>query len=460
MRPSSGTEHGSSHIHGEPFHAQRRKFIVATGVAGLAVLILFLSNLVYLFGSTYQQSSRNQAFHMLMVDYDGGIIGESMLRAYQQLKAQSFPTFLVQPTNQYPSPDAILQAVRNREYWGAIYTMRGASDRLSSALQGGKAATTYNANNALTYVWNEVRYPASSDSVLESSFMELVAATRIAYNMMNGTNAIRSLAQKDNAAVQAFLNPIAAVDINIQPVMQGSKVFYNTITMAMPVIQQFFFILALNGISARFMLNQKLSVKTSGLVRLVVSIIYTLFSALITTGYVWAFREEWAINGKQFVLTWILFWLLMHVHFCIISFWTSFLSPPAMPFIILTWIFLNITSSYVPFEISPGFYRWGYALPSNEVYQILIEIWSGGPAPQLYRALPILFSWWVVGLVLATIGHRHTCRLGTEVSFGVKNSFNDDEKTSIAPQDVVNDESKETGVLGDVVPSQKGPNAN
>ena len=59
--------------------------------------------------------------------------------------------------------------------------------------------------------------------------------------------------------------------------------------------------------------------------------------------------------------------------------------------------------------MNPGFYKWGYALPTNEAYTILTDIWSRGSVPQLYRSLPILVSWWVVGLTLATWSHFYRC---------------------------------------------------
>ena len=383
---------------------QTKGFVVATTMAALAVLFLFLANLSYLLGSVYQQPSRYHALEVLMVDYDGGIVGQSMLAAYQRLKAPGFPTFSVENTTQYPSSDAIFQAIRHRQYWGAIYSTAGASERLSAALQGGRAATVYDANDALSYVWNGIRYPASSASVLAGSFPQMVEATRVAYNAINGTAALASLARKDEAAVQAFLNPIGASDINLQPAAQASAVFYNTISMAMPIIQQFFFILALNGISLRFGLYTTLPAKTFGLVRLAVSLIYTLFGSLMMTGYIWAFRESWSVDGSQFVVTWMLLWLLMHIYYCILDCAAAVLPQPVLPFLVVTVIFLSITSTANPFEISPAFYRWGYALPAYEVYQLLTDVWSGGPATQLYRALPILFSWWVLGLILATLG--------------------------------------------------------
>jgi len=436
----------------KPSVFQPKGFVAATAVAALAVLLLFFTNLSYLLGSVYQQHSKYHAFEVLMIDYDGGIVGQSMLGAYQRFKGPNFPTFLVQNTTQYPSSDAIFQAVRHRQYWAAIYSTPGASERLSAALQGGKAATVYNANNALTYVWNEVRYPASSAAVLGSSFAQMVEGTRLAYNSINGTAALGSLALHDQAAVLAFLNPIAASEINLQPTTQASAVFYNTISMAMPVIQQFFFILALNGISQRFRLYSTLPAKICGLVRLAVSLIYTLFGSLMMTGYIWAFRENWSVDGSQFVLTWMLLWLLMHIYYCILECAAAVLPQPALPFLVVTIIFLSITSTANPFEISPGFYRWGYALPAHEVYQLLTDIWSGGPATQVYRALPILFSWWVLSLTLATLGLVRTRRLtaktaassGKESSASKETAVNDTTDNGEGNGAIHNDESPAT----------------
>ena len=387
-----------------------RKFIAAAALAALAVLLLLLLNLVYLYGSVYRQEERSAAFHILLVDYDGGVVGRSLSSAYQHLKSPSFPTLVTLPPSQYPSFDTIIQAVRNRQYWAAIFTTQGASQRLSAALQGGSAATTYISTDALTYVWNEVRYPAAVDSVIGSSLALLVDATRIAYNSINGTQALATLAQNDPAAVHVYLDPIDASSINVNPMPQGAKVFYNTISMAMPILQQFFFILALNGISTRFRIYDNVPPRTSGTVRAIVSVAYTLVGAVCMTGYIWAFRENWPVHGYQFVETWMVLWLLMHIYFCLIDAATAVLPIPAMPFLVVTWIFLNISATISPFEITPGFYRWGHALPAYSAYEILTYVWSGGPAPELHRALPILFAWWLVGLACAILAHRSRCR--------------------------------------------------
>lgn len=394
-----------------------RKFIARAAVAAVSILLLLLLNLTYLYGSLYHQSERAAAFHILLVDYDGGVVGRSLSSAYLHLKSPSFPTLVTRPPSQYPSSDSIIQAVRNRHYWAAIFTSQDASQRLSGALQGGSAATMYDPTHALTYVWNGVRYPTAAESVIESSFALLVDATRLAYNSINGTQALATLAQNDTAAVQVYLDPINASPININSRPQSTMAFYNTISMAMPVLQQFFFILALNGMSAGFRLYEILSPKTSGTLRAVISVVYTFFGALCMTGYIWAFREDWPVHGYQFVETWMLLWLLMHIYFCLIDAAACVLPLPVMPFFILTWIFLNISSTINPFELTPGFYRWGYALPAYSAYEILTYIWSDGPAPKLHRALPILLAWWLVGLACAIIAHRRKCRRAPSAAY-------------------------------------------
>lgn len=81
-----------------------------------------------------------------------------------------------------------------------------------------------------------------------------------------------------------------------------------------------------------------------------------------------------------------------------------------LPFCVLTWVIINVGSTISPFELNPGFFRWGYALPAHEVYQVLVQIWSDGCQDQSYRALPILFSWWIVGLATVIYATYYRCQ--------------------------------------------------
>ena len=176
----------------------------------------------------------------------------------------------------------------------------------------------------------------------------------------------------------------------------------NTISIVFPIIMQFFFLMGVNGITSMFQVYSHLPVLNNGIIRLTLATTYTLIGALCTTAYIWAFSETWGLTTPQFFLTWLTFWLYMHINFLVMdSCATAFVPLSFMSFFALTWVVLNVTSTIVPFELSPAFFRWGYALPAHETYQILVQIWSRGGYHRLFRALPILFR---VGGGAAAVG--------------------------------------------------------
>lgn len=390
-----------------------KPFIGGVAAAFMLLQLLFLANMAYLYGTAYHDSLRISSMNVLFVDYDQDVIGSSVSAAYQGLANKGFPTIHQHPAADYPTPDDVRQAVCKGQYWGAIYTNTNASSRLSSALASPQSAQDYDNTGALTYVWNGARYAAYAQTIYSSLEM-LVQATRVAYSQINGTTVMTSANISDTRIAATLLNPISASSIDIKPTNQGVRFYYNTVSMVMPILQQFFFVMALNGISSEFEIFRLLSLKMGILLRLSLSICYTFIASLCMTGYIWAFREDWDVGGGQFALTWMAIWLVMHLNFLLIDPVTVLLPVKFMPFAILTWIIINVSSSLSPFDLSAGFYRVGYALPAYELYQLLLDIWTDGCNPPLHRTLPILFAWWLIGFVAFLFGMRK--RYSREVS--------------------------------------------
>ncbi|KAF2677160.1 hypothetical protein K458DRAFT_424188 [Lentithecium fluviatile CBS 122367] len=392
----------------------RPKMFAQTAAGGIAFMLWFLACCSYLFGTLYLSPNRHDSFHVLAVDYDGGAIGEAMAAAYKQLQGDGFFKLIVHSPEEFPTEQDMYQAVWKGDYWGAIAATEGASNRLSAAIQGGDAAATYDPAHALHYVWNQDRYTAFSNSIIGSGMQTLVGATRVAYGKMNGTQAAQFLNTTDSAAVQALLNPISATATNIQPTTFGAIILLNTVAMAMPIMQQFFFLLVLNGVAAQHKLYTKMSVLSSLLFRRFSGVLFALGASLCQTGFFWAFRESWAVNGNQFVLTWMTFWLLMHIHLLILDSISTVAPLPVMPFVVLLWVFLNLASTLSPIEVQAGFYHWGYALPSYNAYSVLVTVWSSGADNRLYRALPVLFSWWLLANMTTSATHVRACHLAAK----------------------------------------------
>jgi len=412
------------------------KFITAVGTSFLLLQLLFLGNMCYLYATQFQDSTRVHTMKMLYVDYDGGVIGQSITEAYQLLKGDDFPTLYTKSSGSYSTPEDIRGAVCSGDYWGAIYSAPGASTNLATTLAYGSASN----GSALTYVWNGARYPAFAQSEIYSNILVMIETARSTYYSSSASGVVASANLSNPVALEAFLDPIQATEINIKETNQGTRVLYNTVSLVMPIIQQFFFMMALNGISAQFQLFTKLSAMTNGLIRMITSIIYTFIGSMCMAGYIWAYKESWDVNGNQFALTWMIVWLFMHINFLIIDSLTAFIPMQFLPFCILTWVILNVASSISPFELNPGFFRWGYAMPAHEVYQVLVQIWSDGCEDQSYRALPILFSWWIVALVVtiyATYSRCHAAVKAHNALEGLETKKDASLKTSSSTDDIL-----------------------
>lgn len=112
---------------------------------------------------------------------------------------------------------------------------------------------------------------------------------------------------------------------------QGARALYNTVSVVMPVIQQLFFMMALNDISSHFHILTKLDWHANGLLRMCISAAYTFVGALCMIAYIWSFRESWEVNGNQFALSWMIIWLYMHINSLIMDFLTTFIPMQPAP---------------------------------------------------------------------------------------------------------------------------------
>lgn len=142
--------------------------------------------------------------------------------------------------------------------------------------------------------------------------------------------------------------------------------------------------------------------------RTVLSLLYTLSGSLCTIGMLYTFRADWEMSGVQFVESWMTMWLFGHLNFYTLDVFTVWLPPPYVPMALITWVVFNVASVLLPFELSNGFYRWGYMLPAHEAIAILTGIWSGCHNSLRY-SIPILFALEISGFILSALGVVRRC---------------------------------------------------
>ncbi|EKV06498.1 hypothetical protein PDIG_76950 [Penicillium digitatum PHI26] len=391
-------------IHHPSVRPRRLGLLKAAAVNFLLLQILFLGLFCWIFGALFHQSGHIHNINVLFVDYDGGAIGDAARVAFQKLKGPFFPTFIERSASVYPQPGLIESAVCEIKYWGALYITANASNALSAAFTGGSAASSYDKNNVLIMVWNEVRYPTVVDSALADSMKLLSETARVAYSQTNAKEAMKSVNTSDPTALAAFYEPWKLADHNVLPTAQGSRAIYNTLVLILIMNQDFFYLGTVNGLYTQFKLYTSVSPHRILIARQFISLVYALVGAMCTAGAIWAFRSGWNVNSNQFALTWLALWLFAHLNFLVLDVFTIWLPPPYVPMALISWVIVNITSIIIPFELSPAFFKVGFALPAHSIFQVLIDIWSSGCNPQLYFALPVLFVYEMLGITLSSIG--------------------------------------------------------
>ncbi|KAL6907195.1 hypothetical protein GGI43DRAFT_396830 [Trichoderma evansii] len=388
--------------------AGRPKFFAAAFLNFFLYILLFLCLFCYLYGSLFQQVPRTHNVHILWVDYDGGIIGDAVRKAYSSLQSNEFPSLIEKAVSQFPTPGDLREAVCRTHYWAALYTSPGASVNLAQAIAGSNTSI-YNTSDVLTFIWDEARYSTSIDGIISTNLHTLSDAARASYIALNGTSAFLTIPPNNTAAISAFTNPWTLTGINIKPTIQGTRSVYNTISFVLVLIEDFFFLATFNGLYVQFKIFLRIGPERIIVIRDVISLTFTMVSAMVNSAALWAFKANWDVTGGQWALTWLTLWLYAHANFLIFDTFTIWIPPQYISMALITWIVMNITSIVFPFSVMSPFYRWGYALPTHAAYEILTDIWTGGCNPHLSYALPVLFAYEVVGLILTSIGVYKRC---------------------------------------------------
>jgi hypothetical protein len=228
----------------------RRKFFKAAGLNFFLLQIVFLSLFCWILGVLWQLTTHVHNLNIVFVDFDGGAIGSAIRAAYKNLASDGFPELVEQSPSDLASSADVYNSVCHADYWAALCVSSGASARLHTALTTSGGPQGYNGADALSYVWNEAKYPAFMDSLVSGSIQTLSNAAREIYTagiISNVTLSDLNVTGPDALAVLA--KPWTLSSINIQPTTQGARFIYNTILILLIMIENFFYLVC-NCVSA------------------------------------------------------------------------------------------------------------------------------------------------------------------------------------------------------------------
>lgn len=378
--------------------------------AGLMLIIGFWVSAAHLFGLVYQQGEHTSRVHVPVVDFDGGAMGQALIQTAKSLSGSyNYPTYQV-ISAATTNPEKLQEDVYKGKYWAALFVEAGATERWEAAISG-MSSSPYQANDTIKYVLMDARYYTFYQQPFYATSLTVAQAAASAFGQSTaGPRLMASSASLSQTQSSAFLAPIRPAEINANRAgVFGDiydKVFYNTVGAVLPILMQFFFLMAVNGISTGNDLYSQWSNSKIYALRHTLRFVWPLITSLCSVGWAWAFKGgEYHLQGQWFLAFWAITYLYCAVSFNVLDLATAFIPMPFMSQFVLPWVIFNVASSLCSPEILNVWYRINYFFPAHHWWQLsMMALTKGGLTSHLHYALPVLLVWWVATAVLSIFG--------------------------------------------------------
>jgi hypothetical protein len=380
--------------------------------AALMLMAVFWINASHLFGIFHHQGAYTHRAKVALADFDGGNFGEALrLSAAANNGSYGYPTYVNIDTT-HSSIESIKHEVFKGTYWAAIVVQPGATERFNSAVNG--TAADYDMNDVYTYYLLDARYY----TLYVSNILSTTVTTASTASGIFSSQFIPPLLAKGDfsnttAALSALAGPALAVELPAASQLfaeMDDKAFINTVGAVLPILMQFFFIMAWNGICNSMHLYAGFDLRTHILARLFFSTVWPLFTSLCVTGWTFAFRGLYEMDAKMLFAFWAVTWVFCMINFDVLDIVTGFIPMAFITFFVLTWIIFNVAAALGPVEILHHWYRVNYFFPSLHWYRTIVTILTQGGYNKLCYTLPVLAVWLVLMKCISPLATRSRVR--------------------------------------------------
>ncbi|KAK9896047.1 hypothetical protein P389DRAFT_73734 [Cystobasidium minutum MCA 4210] len=326
-----------------------------------------------------------------VVDFESPLLGQdaalgplmvSMARETNMQTMRPHLGFAITQASDYPNgPVDVKEAIGYSQYWGAIVVYPNCTSTWRTALQNGIAS--YDPTGCVGVFYSGARYYQVTLLYLApfmKRFAEQVvqqastsALAQYVESIQTNTTALSLLAQ----VPQAVSTPFSLYQEDVRPINQwavaapfeAALIYYLILT----------FTLSMWGAAAREKTgwNKKLTLPSLYLWRIGVPFLCYFLLSLSMTLQIKAFlipTEAAFGRGGGFMALWMLNWVFLCAVGFVLESMISLLTKEYVPFFLIIWIIMNISSSFQPIELMEKFYRFLRWLPfyhTVEAYKII-----------------------------------------------------------------------------------------
>lgn len=394
MTCEDATEDAFEHGLSEQRSAYCKTFFGATF---LLVILIFSVFSIY-WGSLWKIPVYN--LQGWVVDFDGGMIGQSVVRSLGSNIGASKITWNIVPAQVAGSLDELTTLVREEQTWVAIAIHPGASAKLSAALA--VPNSSYDGSEAITAYATEARNENAFRSIIRPSVEASLSAISASFAMQITQNVANStvLPALLSTSPQTITSPISYTINNLLPFDVPVATAATFVGLLYQLILSFFVVMITLTARETSGLNDTLSLRNLILLRFASSFGAYFFLSLIYSLLNVAFHLP--MTRKFGHAGFLLFWMLSYVGMLSVGLalesLVTLLTIKFIPFFMIMWIIVNISVCIFPIEVLPRVFHYGYAAPFYNVSRAMRTI-VFGTKNELGLHFGILIVWIAISCV-------------------------------------------------------------
>lgn len=360
----------------------RMIYMKAVIIMSFVVMVLIWGVMAIYWGSLWKENDLSHNLHVMVVNYDEGLIGQTLVEALEKSNDADLPhpTYVVVDPKDYPTPEAIRTAIEpNYEYWGGVEIMKDATDRLNAARANGD--DSWNPSAVVTLITNTARnFNVIPSVVLKPTQQFLMRA--IADLNVQLTREFLSSTAHDADAINAALRAPQTVSGPVALGMDELRPWDHSVAIAPTFVGLIYLViltlqLTMASFGARQPIQKFLRLRSLIAMRLVTPIVayipISLMVSLLNIPFQLPFGRAFPYGGG--FMTW---WCVTYVGMLVIGLCLESVmtlgGPKFIGIFMILFIISNVSVSNFPIEVSPSFFKYGYAMPFYQLRAIYITI--------------------------------------------------------------------------------------
>ncbi|TFL04210.1 hypothetical protein BDV98DRAFT_563751 [Pterulicium gracile] len=383
-----------------PAATQAKKLYMKMVVGGTVMLIVIIFAIFPIFwGASWRTDRYVHNLNAFVVDFDGGPIGNATVTALTgpQFRGDRMIDWQIQDSSLWPGgPEQLREAILDQRAWLGVAILPGASDKLQAAVAA--ADPEYDGSTAIQVFAVEARSEGTFRNVIRPQVTQVFSmiAQRFAGNFA------RTVASTPNVDLPNLLTN--APQVLTLPFYYALD---NTVPFDVPVASAVVFVgliyllilslmvtILLGNAREMSGLERGLNLTSLIAMRMITPVFMyffiSLFYSLLSYAFDLPFNRRFGSSG--FVIFWMLQWIGMLTLGFAIEAVLTLLTNKGLPLFIILWIITNVATCFVPLELLPGIFKFGYAWPFFNISEATRTI-VFGTKNQLPLNFGVLLAW-------------------------------------------------------------------